>query len=151
MLNSALKATIYDQFQDYVLNSARDETNTEVTVQDFDKLRDPGPTHLFIALQNAKPSKELYQIIEAFRPNTKLITEEDPKTGGHILIACIPWKQAQKQMRSAGGGGGGWGRLSDSTGKPNTMVLYAYLGLMALTVGTALVKTSWVDWRFLFG
>lgn len=147
MLNSALKATIYDQFQDYVLNTVRDNTNPEITVQDFDKLKDPGPTHIFIALQNAKPSKELYENVEKFRPGTKLVTEEDPKTGGHIILACIPWKQASsKQGRRASG----WGS-SDSTGKPDTRVLYAYFALMALTAGVALVKTSWADWRFLLG
>lgn len=147
---SALKATIYDQFEDYVSRSVKDESNPDISLQAFDKLREPGPTHVSIALQNAKPTKELFEAIEKFRPGTKVDTEEHIPTGGHVLVAHIPW-------RTRGGGAGvgkrgvSWGGSYDSSGAPDSRILYAYLGLMMLTVGVALFKTSWSDWRFLFG
>lgn len=148
--DDADKKRVYDKFSRYVREELCDRDNPDVCVQDFDLMPKSGAYQIQCILQNVNVGKrELFDGVSRFTDGAKLKIIEDVENkngGGSFYTAIIPFKTLSKS-KGWGGGGEGGGELD---GPPNTMYLIGYMGgLMGLFV-FAIVKTSWVDWRFLF-
>ena len=152
--DDADKKRVYDKFSRYVRDELCDRDNPDVCVQDFDLMPKSGAYQIQCILQNVNVGKrELFDGVSRFADGAKLKIIEDVENkngGGSFYTAIIPFKTLSKSKGSWGGGGGGGEGGEGEGGPPNTMDLIGYMsGFMGLFV-FAVVKTSWVDWRFLF-
>lgn len=141
------KAQLYDEFNDYVVNSVRNKHNPELSLQPYDNTQEPGPTHFSIVLQNVtKGDRSLYEKIEAFKEGTKLDTQEHIKTGGTIYIAHVPFKSNKKKSIKKNDNDDN----EEPTELPSLNLLYFYVLLVLITIIVAFLKTDRKDWKFIF-
>lgn len=142
------KKRVYDKFSRYVTKNLQDRDNPDICVQSFDHMPRSGAFQIQCVLQNVNVGKrELFDGVASFTEGAKLKIIEDVENkngGGNFYTAIIPFKTLAKSRNDED---------EDEIGgvrPPNTMQLVGLMGGMMGLFVYAVVKTSWVDWRFLF-
>ncbi len=145
----ALRTALYDDFQDYIVNTVRSRDNPTICLKAFDMVKQGTDTHLEVVLENADSvTSQVYELIEkGFRAGTKMKSRDLITNGAPAFHVYIPLKVGSK------GKNGGWSGSSGSKGKrtkyqqPNQNLLMIYIiGFCALII-FAILKTSAVEWR----
>lgn len=139
----SVQASIYDDFHDYVTNKLKDK-HPHITLKEFCQIQ-VGMTHLIIPLQHVQTgvTKDFFDIIEKYKPNTFVKTKEDETTGAAIFVAHVPWKtKIQEQPMS-------YPSMPMRSKEPNSMLPIVYLFLAMVLLLLAVGKTNKADWVFI--
>lgn len=139
------QAELYDEFVTYVQKKMRDTDNPNLSVREFD-LRQVGTYDMQLTLENVDSGKrQLYDLVERFKPGATLETKEDIHNGDHVFVATIPFKKNQPLKR------GKKAKKSTRTSEASTsgMLIFYGFSMMSLVVLAAL-KTTRDEWSWLF-
>lgn len=138
-----IKATIYDEFNEYVERTLRDSDNPHITLKEFEQMPKSGLTHMELVLENVKTGTgRLFKKVEDFKDGAILKTKESVKDGTPVFVAYIPFKEKQKESKSSFESG------SRSSKPPSQTTLMLYVVALFSTIIVGLVKTTAADWQY---
>jgi len=144
------KAALYDKFQDYIQQKVRsDHENPNLCLKAFELVQSHSATHLTTILENVdNATSTLFRKVEAFRPGTKMKSDESLKDGAPVFTVFIPLghKSSSSSKKSITSYFSSSASLDEP---PSQNMLLVYVILLFVLVIIGFLKTTALEWRML--
>ena len=142
----------YRDFRDYIQSKLRSENNPDLSVIDFERMKEPGTTHLELPLINVKdPSSatEWEEVVRNFRQGAKLKLE--PRRDGTIyFVAYVPFSDEYNHPQQPQANQPYFPRYAPSAQlgpDPFNLILWVFAFLVLMVIAGFRVRSD--EWSYL--